>query len=369
MAVPLFDCRVGTEGQQAVCNVLASGHLALGAHVADLEAAVSCRLGGREVVVSANMTQALEMALRLAGVRPGDDVLTLSFNCLSSNSAIHNVGARPVWVDLDPKTGAMNVDDARAQITASTRALMVYYVGGYPADTSALRDLSRESGIALIEDANAAFGAVLPGGEQAGSLGDFAVFSFYANRQVNGAEGAALVCPTARSAEQARRLRRFGIDHRSFRDARGEINPLSDVPEVGIAGTMNNVNAALAMTALQTFEARLAMVHENARGLSAALADLPGITLVRPKSGSMPANWVFMILADDQNGVIDTLRAKGIGCSKLHQPNHVYSGFKASARDLPGTRRFANSMVALPCGWWITPSQRAEIASAIAEPR
>lgn len=361
MSIPLFDCHIDPEGLEAACRVLASGQISSGAHVTELEDAVSRYMGGRRVVALANMTQAIEIALRLAGVRPGDDVLTLSFNCLSSNSAIHNIGARPIWVDIDPETGAMDVEDARSQITISTRALLVYYVGGYPADTTALRGLCDNFGIAMIEDANAAFGTLLPGGAKVGSVGDFAVFSFYANRQVNGAEGAALVCPTDESEARARRLRRFGIDNDSFRDDQGDINPLSDVPEVGIAGTLNNLNAALALVALRTIQERLNVIHQNASTLTNALMALPGIFPVRPTPGGLPANWVYMVLTDNQSSLIKKLRANGIGCSKLHQPNHVYTGFYAPLRNLPGTKRFSEKMVALPCGWWVDPLKCTEI--------
>lgn len=353
MSIELFDCRVDDDGQVAAASVLAEGQLAAGAQVTALETAFSAHLAGREAVAIANMTQALEIALQLAGVGPGDEVLTLAFNCLKTNSAIHNVGARPVWVDLDPDTITMSVEDARAQITSQTKALIVYHVAGYPSDVVALRLLCDEAGIAFIEDANAAFLARLPGGALTGTLADFAVFSLYANRLINGIEGAMLICAKPADAERARRLRRLGIDQHGFRDAYGEINPASDVAEIGVAATMNNVNAVIALASLETVDIRLKIVRRNARCVSEAIASMSSLRPVLPLRDADPTFWVFMLLADDQNALLKTLKERGIGRTKLHQPNQVYSGFGAATRALPGTDAVASRMVGLPVGWWL----------------
>ncbi len=365
MTLPLFDCRIDTAGASALSQILASGALAAGMHTEALEREISRYLGGRDTVAMSNMTLALELALKLAGVRPGDEVLTLSFNCLSSNSAIHNVGAKPVWIDIDPATASMDIDDARAKLTSQSRALVVYHVAGYPSNVSALRTLCDEARICLIEDANAAFGTQLPGGAAVGTIGDFAVFSFYANRQINAIEGAALICPNKELAARAKRLRRYGIDQNTFRDARGEIDPQADVPEIGFAAALSNVNAILALESLKTFVQRLAVVRDNVEALVAALANVPGINIVRPVPGGIPANWVLLLLTEDRESVMAALRTKGVGCGKLHQPNHVYSGFATTSRFLRGTDIYAKKMFAVPCGWWVDEYGRKKIVDAI----
>jgi len=365
MSVQLFDAHVSEAGQAAAVAVLASGQIGGGPYVASLEAALEAVLPGYKGVTFANMTAAIESALVLGGVGPGDDVLSLAFNCLSSNAAIQNCGARMIWVDLDLETGTMDVDDARAQITAKTKAIIVYHIAGYPADTAALRALCDELGLILIEDANAAYGARLTGGQPAGSLGDFSVFSFYANRQINGAEGAILMCRDSGVAELARRHRRFGIDLSNFRDSRGEINPKADVTRIGIAGNLNNLNAAIALVSLETVDARLDKVRRNAAALAEGLASVSGVRAVAPLAGSEPAYWVFMVLAERQNRVLDHLSARGIGRTKLHQPNQVYSGFASAVRPLPATQQFSVSMVGLPVGWWLGLGDVDKILAAL----
>ena len=202
LTVPLFDCAIGPETIRAATSVLSSGQLASGPNVEALERALEVCLGaGVHVVAMSDMTHALTLALRLSGVVEGDEVLTLAFNCLSSNSAITAAGARPVWVDIDPDSASMSPADARSAITSRTKALVVYHVAGYPADLGALRSVCEQNGLSLIEDANNALGARWRG-RAVGTVGDFGVYSFYANRQLNGIEGAALVCRDATSAAQ-----------------------------------------------------------------------------------------------------------------------------------------------------------------------
>ncbi|MGB6184569.1 DegT/DnrJ/EryC1/StrS family aminotransferase [Sphingopyxis granuli] len=366
MAIPLFDCRVDEAAIAAMTPVLASGQLASGAHVGALESDLSARLSGRPVVALSDMTQAIELALRLAGIGPGDEVLTLSYNCMSSNSAIRNVGASAVWVDIDPATATMDVGHARSQITPATRAIIVYHVAGYPADAAALRALSDEAGLVLIEDANAALGASLPDGRAVGTIGDFAIFSFYASRQVNAIEGAALLCRDEEDAARARRLRRFGIDQGRFRDPLGEIDPRADIAEIGLAATLPNVNAALARHNLELLDARQHSVRANAAVMTTALEHIAGVEAVRPLTGTFPAFWGLLLLCDERDDLLATLKEKGIGSSKLHQPNHVYSGFGSRAAALPGTDMFIDRILAIPVGWWIGAAERQQIVDTIA---
>ena len=362
--IALFDCRVDTQASADALAVLASGQLVAGRNVAALEEHISARLGGRPVVAMGDMTHALALALTLAGVTAGDDVLTLSFNCLSSNSAIAQVGARPVWIDIEPDAACLSLKDCHAALTPRTRAMMVYHVAGYPTPMRALQQFCRDHDLALIEDANNALGAEVDG-QAVGCFGDFAVFSLYANRQVNGIEGALLVCPDAASARRASHLRRFGIDVGRFRDALGEIDAACDVPQIGLSSALNHVNATLGLAHLPSLDVRLARNRANVLSLCQRLAHVKGLRPVRPATGSAPAYWVWLVHCDRRDAVLASLKQAGVQCSKLHQPNHVYSGFDATPRSLPGTEAFMQSILALPCGWWLEEGDLSRIADAI----
>jgi dTDP-4-amino-4,6-dideoxygalactose transaminase len=365
LPIRLFDARVDEAGLRSVDAVLQSGALASGAEVALFEREIGAWLGVENVVVMSDATHAAELALRLSGVQRGDHVMTLSFNCLSSNAAITSAGAVPVWVDVEPGTARISVGDVERAVTEKTRALVVYHVAGYPADMGSLLQLCADRGIALIEDANAALGATVQEG-RIGCLGKFGVFSFYANRQVNAIEGAALVCPDGASAERARRLRRFGIDYSVFRDADGEINPRADIGDIGISAPMLNVNAALGRLSLSSLEERLLRTRSNADYLRSSLAHLRGLEVLSWAPNVRPSFWALLVRSAHRDNLLRRLKASGIQCSKLHQPNHVYSGFHAETRNLPGTDLLSQEVMAIPCGWWLEKDQLDLIVDSMA---
>lgn len=367
MQVPLFDCRVDETGLAAIAPVLQSGQLAGGPQLVGLEEDLSVQFGGRPVVALSDMTQALAIALRLSGVGPGDEVLTLSFNCLSSNAAVHAVGAHAVWVDIDPMTASMNIEHAKSLVTSKTRALVAYHVIGYPSDSAALRALCDTAGLSFIEDANNALGARLPTGQLAGTIGDFAILSFYANRQVSGCEGAALICASEEAASVARRWRRFGVDQARFRDAEGEIDPAADVPDLGFgfSASLTQVNAALARSNLARLVDRQRVVQDNAAFLISAFSDAIGVEPVRALGAGVSAYWGLLLLSPHRDIVLSQLKSAGIGCSKLHYPNHFYSAFEGPEPVLPGTICMMKQALAVPCGWWIGDKERRAIVDTV----
>lgn len=361
--VPLFDCRLPTTALGALELPFARGQLAAGPAVSDLERAMEARFPGRHAVAVGDMTHALAMTLRLAGVGAGDEVLSLSFNCMSSNSAIAMAGASVAWVDVDPATASFDVADARRRITSRTRAVVVYHVSGYPADLTAIRQLCDDHGLPLIEDANNAFGASV-GAQPVGMTGDFAVFSLYANRQINAIDGGIILCARGADAEHARRLRRFGIDTVRFRDGDGEIDPALDVSEIGMSSSIDNVRATLAIASMVDVDDRIARSRRNAVALCDATLDL-SLTPIMPIAAAQPVYWTWLVRLAERDTVMRALKARGVLCSKLHYPNHHYTGFGTPPGDLPGTGTLQREMLAIPCGWWLDENEVSRLARTI----
>lgn len=363
MKIPLFDCTLPKSRTAALDILWASGALASGSAVTTLEEALTQYLGGGSTVVLSDMTHALMLALRLAGVREGDQVATLALNCMSSNSAISLVGAIPVWIDVDPHTATIDLDDLARSITPRTKAVVVYHIAGYLGDLAELRAVCDAYGLPLIEDANAALGARWCG-NLAGTFGDFAVFSFYANRQLNGIEGGALVCSNHEDAERARRLRRFGIDGSRFRLSDGEINPDLDVPEIGFSASLPNINAQLALAAMDDLEERLFKNARNMLNLKSGV-ESGHLSFIEELPLARSSFWVGLARSPNRKEIMRKLKASGIQCSKLHFRNDRYSGFGGKSRPLPGTAVLEEEMFALPCGWWLKPDDVDRIAGLI----
>lgn len=363
-AMRLFHGALSPAAERAAVDVMRSGQIASGPKVAEFEEALACLLKRPHVVSCNDMSSALVLALHLAGVGPGDEVLTQAFSCLSSNSPIARVGAKAVWVDMDPATASMSVEDLQRATTPRCKALMLYHVAGYPGPAQEITEFCRERGIVVIEDCNNAMGAIQDG-RPVGSLGDYAVHSFYPNRQLAAIEGGALICPDQETAHRARRLRRFGIEMASFRDALGEINPDSDVPELGWSASFSQLNAAVGLAHMPELAMHLRGTRANAELLQESIQGLKGIRAVSVRPGAEPAYWGCLILAERREEVLRRLKAEGIHASRLHQRNDRYSGFAAARRALPGTDVLMDQILALPCGWWLAEPQMHRLAAQL----
>lgn len=363
--IPLFGVVHTEEAETVVLEVLRSGRIASGPYIEQFEKGLARLTGHQHIVTTIDMTSSMLMALHLAGTGPGDEVLTTAFACLATNSAIAQCGAIPVWVDVRPGSVEIDIEDVLGKIGPATKALVLYHVAGYPGPARELAVLCRERGIALIEDCDNALGARI-GGRSIGLDGDYAVYSFYPNRQINCTEGGALACRSAEDAAKARRLRRFGIDATTFRAPNGEINPLSDVSEIGWGASMNNLCSAIGNTQIASVTGRIKQASVNAERLRDGLARAPGITLVSIDAGAEPAYWVFLVLADNRDALLIALKEAGVMCSSLHHRNDVYSGFSAGSQIvLPATTELQRKILALPCGWWLTDADIERIIEAV----
>lgn len=355
MRYPLFGVYHDQQVEEIAVEVLRSGQISSGLHVEKFRQAFG-DLVGRPLTVTVNdMSSAVAIALRLAGVGPGSEIITQAFSCLSSNSPLGLSGARIRWADMDSETAAISVASVEALLTPATRAVLLYHIAGYPGPAEDLAALCRERGVSLIEDCNNALGATL-NGTPVGQFGDYAVHSFYPNRQINAIEGGAISVSTDQEFQRALRLRKYGIDPVRFRDPAGEIDPAVDVPELGWAAILNNLSSAVGLVQLGGLADRLSATRANANRLRLALERLPGLVVVQPLVGADPAWWALLILAEQRDRVLARLKSRGIGASRLHYRNDVYTGFKADPATLPGTDRFMAQVIALPCGWWLTTS-------------
>ena len=365
-SIRLFQPAWSECAEQAALAVLRSGQIASGPHVDEFQTRLGQVIARQHVVCTSDMTHALALALHLSGVGAGDEVLTLAFSCVSSNSAISLVGAKPVWVDIDPKTASMSVADLEHAMTPRCKAVTMYHVAGYPGPVAQIAEFCKQRDLVFIEDCNNALGATLDGAP-VGQASSYAVYSFYPNRQINAIDGGALVCPNGDTASRASKLRRFGIDAKTFRDALGEINAASDIPEVGWPAPFNNLNAALGLSQLPELKEQLARTHIIVDRMQSQLRYLQGITAVQPIEGGTSAYWVMLLLVEQRDQLLTRLKQRGVDCSKLHLRNDIYSGFGASRRSLPGTDIFMNQVLAVPCGWWLSDDQADTIVAAIRE--
>lgn len=364
-AVALHHVSMPADAAAGIERVLHSGYIADGQVVREFEAALGRFLDAPHVVSLGDYSSAIAVALWQAGVRPGDDVLACPEACLGTNMPILTLGARPVWCDVDPACGSIDPEDAAGRMTPRTRAVLFAHWGGDVAPAAALDALARRHGIWSVEDASEALGAELDGRRVGAGSADATVFSFGPVRHVTCGEGAALSLRDPEQARRAARLKRYGIDQATFRDALGEIDPASDIPEPGPNSYLNNIGAALGLRGLAGFEERLARHRANAEYYDAALRGVAGVQLVRRRPDARGAAWVYTLLADRRDDLLRMLKDAGVQASRLHLRNDCYSAFGTGVAELPGVAQFSARRLCLPCGWWVGDADRGRVVELI----
>ncbi len=363
--IPLCRSFVAPAAGQTLALALTAGPLASGPAVAAFEQALGAYVGNPHCVATGDRAGALTLALRACGVGPDTEVLVSPLSCLATTMPIANLQAQPIWCDVDPATGMLDPSDIVRRRTSRTRAIVHYHWGGDVGPLDALQAAAEAAGLPLIEDAAAAFGAEYHG-HRIGHAGNaFTVLSFYAVNPLNTVEGGALCCPTAATAEAARRQRRFGIQQPGFRLANGDLNPDSDIAVTGYSFAMTNLTATLGLCQLQAVQSVIDRQRENGRHFENDLATISGLTLLRRQPGEDSAYWVYALRAARREALIARLHAHGIGAQRLHLRNDRYSCFKPAPWPLPGVDAFDRDNLALPCGWWVGAAERERILACV----
>jgi dTDP-4-amino-4,6-dideoxygalactose transaminase len=362
--IPLFKVFTAETAHAALKPVLASGQLGTGRQVAELESRLAAWLGAPRAVGLNDASGGLTLALYLAGVRPGDEVIASPLACAATVMPVANLFARPVWCDIDPGTGMIDPDKIASLVTDKTRAVLLYHWSGNVGDVGAIAAIAKQHGIRLVQDASEAFGAEYMN-RRLGGEADFTIYSFYATKHINCGEGAALLAAAPADLEMAVRLRRFGIDYSLLRLANRDLNPNLDIPVAGFNLAMNEIAATLGMEGLRHADEIVARHRANGRYYESALANVPGVRLLKRCESTVSGYWVFSLLAERRDDLIRKLVAHGIGAQRLHLRNDGHSCFGGTQQDLPGVAAFDACNVSIPCGWWVGAAERGHIAECI----
>jgi len=365
--IPLFKVHMPAGVGAALEATLASGQLAYGAKVEQFERELAAYIGNPRVCAMSDVSGALTLALFMAGVRPDDEVIVSPMVCLATSMPIANLFARPLWCDVDPATGMLDPRRIGDLVTPRTRAILAYHWSGDVADLDALQAAARAHGLKLIEDASEAFGAEYRGARLGNHGSDFCIYSFAAVRQITAGEGAALFCASPDDHEQARRLRRYGIDQASFRLPSGDLNPDSDIALPGFNVCMNNIAAAIGLSQFPEVGDLVLRQRANGRYYDSALAGVAGLTLLQRRKDTVSGYWTYSLRAERRADLTRKLHENGIGCQRLHVRNDRYSCFADARRDdaLPGVALFDRENLSIPCGWWLTHEKRERIVACI----
>jgi dTDP-3-amino-3,4,6-trideoxy-alpha-D-glucose transaminase len=354
MSIPLFASSLEPYHYalaERLVAVVRSGRYVLGPEVDAFERELAAYLGAAHCVGVANGTEALTIALRALGVRPGDEVVMPSLTFYATAEAAVNAGARPVFCDVDPDTYCVTRATVEAAVTERTRAIVPVHLFGNVADAGELREL----GLPVVEDAAQAAGARL-GGRHAGALADAATFSFYPSKNLGGlGDGGAIVTDRDDVAATARRLRFHGsTDKETFADT-------------GYNSRLDELQAAALRVLLPELDGWTA-----ARGAVAAAYEAHGLgellELPRPTPGAEHAYHLYVARHDRADELIAALNDQGIGARGYYRtPVHLQpgmAGYGGADTNLPATHQIANTNLALPMGTDLTEEHTAHVVQA-----
>ncbi|MBN1755634.1 DegT/DnrJ/EryC1/StrS family aminotransferase [bacterium] len=363
MAVPLLDLtgqykQIGNELEAAVVGVLASGRYVFGPVLESFEHNIARYCDAKAALGVASGTDALILSLKACGVGPGDEVITTAFTFFATAEAVSNIGAVPVFVDIDPVTYNMDPSKVPQKITPKTKALMPVHLYGQCADMDALNTLAKKYDMVVIEDACQAIGARYKG-KRAGALGDTGAFSFFPSKNLGAAGDGGLITTIREDlVETIAMLRVHGSKQRYFHHF------------LGFNSRLDPIQAALLDVKLKYLDDWNEKRRENAAYYNQLLGDLKGVEIPVEKDYNYHIYHQYTIRVKGlRDRVIKALEENQIGCSIYYplpvhrQEPYAYLGYGPGS--LPETEKAAAEVISLPIYPELTHSQQDEVCDVI----
>lgn len=348
----MFKPYVNQKAIDLVAETLSSGWIGEGPKVQEFERRLGELLETAYPIAVNTGTAALHLALKLAGVDPGDEVITTAQTMLATSQAILASGAAPVYADVEYLTGNIEAADIAARITPRTRAVLCVDWGGYPCDYDAIATIARQHNLIIIEDAAHAIGASYHG-KAVGSLVPFTCFSFQAIKHLTTGDGGLLCVSNEEDYHRAVRLRWYGIDRfQRVPSILGE--PVWNVTELGYKYHMNDIAASIGLGNLEDFPRQLQRRRDIAATYQQRLRDVPGITVFQRADDRKSADWLYSIHVERREDFCRMMQSHGINVSVVHlriDRNDICGGER---RDLPNLDRFTDTHISLPLHPFLT---------------
>ena len=338
-------------------EILYSGYIAEGEPVYEFERKLSEKLGTPYCLTVNSGTAALHIALKLIGVKDGDEVISTALTAEPTNVIIALTGAKVVFADVELDTGLISPESIEKCITPNTKAIMVVHYAGMVCDMHKINAISEKYKIPVVEDAAHAFMSKF-NGKYIGSNSAYTCFSFQAIKHLTTVDGGLICLKTEEEYVRARKLRWFGLDKKVSR-------LLSNIEEPGFKYHMNNVNATIGLVQLECLEENVLKYIENGRYYDAHLAGISGVELMRYHNDTEPSYWLYTIKVERREEFIKMLENNGVAASPLHLRNDKHTVFKADGNNTPNLDIFYEQFVHIPCGWWLSKADLDNIISLI----
>lgn len=360
--INLFYPNVPIKAIEMVSSVLNSRWIGQGPGVDKFEIEFAKLIECENVIAVGSGTDALHLAYILAGIEEGDEVLTPVFTCTATNLPLLYIGAIPVFLDIDPLTMNISVEDIEKNITPKTKAIVTVDYGGLPCEYEKIMLIADKYGLKVIDDAAHAVGAQYKN-KKIGSIADFTAFSFQAIKHITTGDGGLLSIKDSSLIDLAKRIRWFGIDRKA---KQGGIWA-NDIKEIGYKYQMTDIGAAMGLAGLQNFDKTLKHRMNILNIYMDQLNGIDGLFNVGSKNleGKVHAAWLHTILVKEREMLQSKLRSKNIESAPVHYRNDKYTIFSNYSRALPNMDKIEKEYLVLPLHMRVSEDNALKICREI----
>ena len=361
--IPLFYPFVPPNALDEIQNTLNSRWIGQGPKVDKFEKKFKNFLNtDNEMVATGSGTDALHLAYLLAGINPGDEVLTPVFTCTATNLPLLYIGAKPIFVDIEENSMNINISDIKQKITSKTKAIVSVDYGGLPVNYKKIREIADQFNLKFISDAAQSIGTIYQG-KSICDYADFTAFSFQAIKTITTSDGGMLAIKDNNLVEKAKRLRWFGIDRSSKQMGKWE----NDIKEIGFKYQMTDLAASLGLASLpyldQIISHRRKLLNYYFENIKHPLAKM---IYLNEKKDNKNSPWLCTIIVQkDRVGLMKKLRENKIESAQVHYRNDRYTIFGGRQKDLKNMDLLEDKYLVLPLHHNITIEMVKKICALI----
>jgi dTDP-4-amino-4,6-dideoxygalactose transaminase/nucleoside-diphosphate-sugar epimerase len=349
---------IGPEEEKEVLETLRSGWVTTGPRTQAFEEKLALKVGAKHCLAVNSCTSALHLALKVLEIGPGDEVIVPAVTFAATANVVEHLGAKPVFVDVDPRTLNLDVRLLQKAVTPRTRALMAVHMSGYPCDMREIQAVARKRKIHVIEDAAHAIGSTY-GKAPIGSLSTFTCFSFYPIKNMTSIEGGAITTNEGKWMDRLRRLSLHGLDKDAWKRYTSKGRPQAFVTEPGFKYNMTDVQAAVGLHQLDRLEGFNRRRGHIVQQYDQAFQGLMGFSRPDYEAKDRRTNHHLYIvilrveeLAINRDNMLEALKKEGIGTGIHFIPLHLHpyyrKKYKIKGSDLPAATDLSERIFSLP---------------------